>query len=61
MEKSDKTDKIDILLTLPETLNEKIQTLAKDEKRSRHSQILFILEKHCFKNGNGANKKEVKK
>ncbi len=61
MEKSDKTDKIDILLTLPETLNEKIQTLAKDEKRSRHSQILFILEKHCVKNGKHINKKEIRK
>ncbi len=61
MEKSDKTDKIDILLTLPERLNEKIQMQARDEKRSRHSQILFILEKHCFKNGNGASKKEEKK
>ncbi len=56
----EKPETIDILLTIPEKLNEKIQAQARDEKRSRHSQIVFILEKHCTKNGNG-NKKEEKK
>ena len=54
----EKAATIDILLTIPEKLNEKIQAEAKEEKRSRHSQIVFILEKHCSKNG---NKKEEKK
>lgn len=58
----DKSQTIDILLTIPETLNEKIQARAKEEKRSRHSQIVFLLEKSCGKNGNGnGNKKEEKK
>lgn len=56
----EKAATIDILLTIPEKLNEKIQAEAKGEKRSRHSQIVFILEKHCSKNGNG-NKKEERK
>jgi len=55
----EKPETIDILLTIPEKLNEKIQAQARDEKRSRHSQIVFILEKNRSKNGNG--KKEEKK
>ena len=58
----EKSPTIDILLTITETLNEKIQAQAKNEKRSRHSQIVFLLEKSCGKNGNGnGNKKEEKK
>ncbi len=47
----EKPETIDILLTIPEKLNEKIQAQARDEKRSRHSQIVFILEKNCSKIG----------
>ena len=57
----EKAATIDILLTIPEKLNERIQAEAKGEKRSRHSQIVFILERHCAKNGNGSGKKEEKK
>lgn len=35
-----------VLLTLPESLNEKLQRQAKMENRSRHAQIIFILEKY---------------
>lgn len=35
-----------VLLTLSENLEEKIQIEATNEKRSRHGQIIFILEKY---------------
>lgn len=35
-----------VLLKLPEKLNEKLKRQAKSENRSRHAQIIFILESY---------------
>lgn len=37
--------KTNVLLTLPNALNEKLQIEAKNEQRKRHAQIIFILER----------------
>lgn len=53
-------------LDVPVELNKKLVAEAKAEKRSRHKQILIILER-VFENGNGSfgqngeKKKEVEK
>ncbi|MDQ3179155.1 MAG: hypothetical protein M3Q33_01410 [Acidobacteriota bacterium] len=48
---------INVLLTLPNGLDEKLQVEAKAQERKRHAQIIFILQKF-FETPNGRGTKE---
>ena len=48
---------INVLLTLPNSLDEKLQIEAKAQERKRHAQIIFILQKF-FETRVGNGKKE---
>ncbi len=47
-------------IDLPAELNEKLLRLCETTKRSRHAEMLFVLEKF-FESPNGNGKKETKK
>lgn len=49
-----------VLLTLPDSLIEKLQRRANNENRSRHAQIIFILQKF-FETADGNGKKEMER
>ena len=54
------TTTTNVLCTLPDSLVVSLQTEAKKENRSRHAQIIFILQKY-FETPNGNGKKEKSK
>lgn len=55
------TPEITFSLKIPVELNEKILEKAKEQKRSRQSQIVFSLEQIFRDAGNGNGKKEKTK
>jgi len=52
---------INVLLTLPNSLDEKLQVEAKAQERKRHAQIIFILQRFFETQPNGNGKKEKTK
>ncbi len=60
MDKKNTTESVRFTLDVPSELNKKLVSEAVKEKRSRHAQILMILE-NSFGNGNGSHRKNGEK